>query len=204
MQSALSEPELARARRFGRTDLRDRYVVGRATLRAILGAALDVDPSRVTIVRGQRGRPMVEGGQLDFNVSHTLATAIFAVTRGARVGIDIEHRDRALNVDGVARKFMSPGEQAMLEGLAGDLRRHTLLRLWTCKEAMSKATGDGIAAAFRQIDVTLGPTLRVNDGPAPYRPPAWTLVAAPVPDGYIATVALWDRAAAGAGPALPV
>jgi 4'-phosphopantetheinyl transferase len=191
MQSALSEPELARARRFGRTDLRDRYVVGRATLRAILGAALDVDPSRVTIVRGQRGRPMVEGGQLDFNVSHTLATAIFAVTRGARVGIDIEHRDRALNVDGVARKFMSPGEQAMLEGLAGDLRRHTLLRLWTCKEAMSKATGDALGAPFRKLDVVLEPAPRLRDGPQPYEPSRWRLLPVDISGGYLATVALW-------------
>ena len=62
---------------------------------------------------------------------------------------------------------------------------------------MSKATGDGLlAAVFGGSRWSLAPVLRVDDGPAPYRPPAWTLLAAPVPDGYFATVALWDRAAA--------
>jgi len=132
MESVLAGAELARAARFGRPDLRARYVVGRATLRAILGAQLDVDPSAVVILRGRRGRPQVEGG-LDFNVSHTRGTAIFGVTRGARIGVDVEHRDRELNVEGVARKFMSPGEQAMLDGMSGVARREALLRLWTCK-----------------------------------------------------------------------
>ena len=65
-------------------------------------------------MRGHRGRPQIAGSALDFNVSHTRGTALFAVTRHGRVGADIEHRDRTLNVDGIARKFMSSREQALL------------------------------------------------------------------------------------------
>src|SRR4029453_10197658 len=101
--------------------------------------------------------PMVESGQIDFNVSHTRAKAIFATTADARLGGDIEHRDRTLNGEGVAPKFMAQAEQAMLEGLDGDARRHALLRLWTCKEAMSKATGDALSAPFRKLDGVSAP-----------------------------------------------
>ena len=59
---------------------------------------------------------------------------------------------------------------------------------------MSKATGDGLLAPFRRIDIDLQAAPRLVDGPAPYRPPAWTLLAAPVSDDHFATVALWDRA----------
>ena len=59
---------------------------------------------------------------------------------------------------------------------------------------MSKATGDGLLAPFRDIDVDLTAAPRLVSGPAPYRPPAWTLIAAPVPEDHFATVALWDRA----------
>jgi len=195
MEPTLSPAELARAARFGRPELRDRYVVGRATLRSILGATLDTDPSRVAIVRGARGRPFVEGSTLDFNVSHTRGTAIFGVTRSGRIGIDIEHRDREVNVDGVARKFMSAAEQAMLAQLDGDARRQALLRLWTCKEAMSKATGDALSAPFRKLDVALGPVPALKDGPQPYDPARWRLLAVDMACGYLATVALWHAPA---------
>ena len=195
MAGVLAGAEIARAARFGRPELRARYIVGRATLRAILGAALDLPPAEVVIVRGPRGRPLVEGGALDFNVSHTRGAAIFGVTRGARIGVDVEHRDREVNVDGVARKFMSPREQAMLNGLQGEARRHALLRLWTCKEAMSKATGDALSAPFRRLDVALAPTLALTGGPTPYEPAQWRLLGVDVPGGYLATVALWHEPA---------
>jgi phosphopantetheinyl transferase len=66
-----------------------------------------------------------------------------------------------------------------------------VLRLWTCKEAMSKATGDGLAAPFRALDVSNEGPPRVRDGPAPYRPADWQLHALEAPAGYLATLALW-------------
>ena len=191
MARVLSAAELERAQRFGRPELRDRYIVGRATLRAILSAALDVAPVEVVIVRGRRGRPLVEGAALDFNVSHTRGTAVFGITRIARIGVDVEHRDRVVNVEGVARKFMSANERAMLDGLAGNARRRALLALWTCKEAMSKATGDALSAPFRRLDVVLEPGPALVDGPAPYDPSRWRLLPVDMPGGYLATVALW-------------
>jgi 4'-phosphopantetheinyl transferase len=188
----LSPAELARAGRFGMPSLRERYIVGRATLRMLLGECLDLAPERVEIARGQRGRPfVVQSEGLDFNVSHTGGIALFGITRHQRIGVDIERCDRTLNVEGVARKFMTAGEQATLATLAFDVRRRTLLRLWTCKEAMSKATGDALSAPFRQIAVESGPPLRHVGGPPPYTMPAWQLIAADAPAEYLATVALW-------------
>ena len=207
LAATLAPAEHARAARFGRDSLRARWVAGRASLRLVLGRALRAAPADVPIVRGDRGRPQlgIDAG-IDFNVSHTAGVALIGIVRnhrtGIRIGVDVERGTREVAADHLARRVLTPGERTALAEHTPDERRRRFLRYWTCKEAMSKATGDGIAAAFRRIDVTLAPALRVNDGPPPYRPPAWTLVAAPVPDGYIATVALWDRAAAGAGPAL--
>ncbi len=193
---ALSPAELARAARFGRDDLRDRYVVGRATLRTLLGARLGMRAQDVPIGRGRRGRPHVEGAaSVDFNVTHTRGTALIAFASSGRIGVDIEHGERELNVAGVARKFMSPREQAMLLGLDDDARRRTLLRLWTCKEAMSKATGDALSAPFRRMDVDVTRSLELVDGPAPYEPAQWRLRAVDVAGGYVATVALWHEQA---------
>lgn len=194
LAATLSAAETDRAARFGRDYLRDRYVVGRATLRMLLGARLGRAPSDVVIGRGERGRPFaVDAGALDFNVSHTDGAALFAFATGVRIGVDIEHGDRRLHVEGIARKFMAPDERQMLAGLEPDARRRALLRLWTCKEAMSKATGDALAAPFRQMSVATESGLRLAQGPAPYVPPAWRLCAVAAPGAFLATVALWHR-----------
>jgi 4'-phosphopantetheinyl transferase len=187
----LSDAEHARAARFGLPSLRDRYVIGRAALRIVLGRALGAAPDAVPIVRGVRGRPRLAGdATLDFNVSHTGDVALLCVSRDARVGVDVERLDRQINVAGIARKFLSKNERESLAALAPDAARRTVLALWTCKEAMSKATGDALAAPFAALDVDLhGPTLR--DGPGDYRPERWKLHAATVPTGYVATVAMW-------------
>ena len=193
----LSPAEHARAARFGTDALRERWIAGRASLRRVLGLVLGVPPAAVPIARGRRGRPQLAGpdAALDFNVSHTGGVALIGVRRisgrAARIGVDVERADRVLGSDRLARKFLTSSERATVEDLEPDERRRAFLRYWTCKEAMSKATGDGLIAPFRHLEVDLQTGPRLVAGPAPYRPDAWTLVAAPVPEGYFATVALW-------------
>ena len=194
LASVLSAAETARAERFSRADLRDRYVVGRATLRLLLGRRLGRAPAAVVLERGTRGRPFAaDANGLDFNVSHTAGVALIGMTVGARIGVDVEHAARELNVDGVAGKFMAPSEQRVLAGLEPDARRRALLRLWTCKEAMSKATGDALSAPFRRLEVETDPALRLACGPPPYGPAAWRLLPVAMPGGFLGTVALWRQ-----------
>lgn len=195
LATLLSPSELERRERYSRDDLRLRYVVGRATLRTILGECLGIAPREVGIVRGRRGRPEPaarHATDLDFNVSHTRSTAIFGVTHGRRIGVDIEHGERRLNVDGVAHKFMAPREQERLSSLDDDARRRSLLLLWTCKEAMSKATGDALAAPFRDLEVEAGERRILVAGPPPYTPAHWRMHSVDAGDGFLATVALWS------------
>jgi len=195
--SLLSPAESARAERFGTDALKIRWIAGRAALRTALGHTLGVDAAAVTIRRGVRGRPELAdaGSGIDFNVSHTRDVALIAIARGlaegTRVGVDIEHRDREVGADRLARKFLTPREQATLADLAPVMRRQRFLLHWTCKEAMSKATGDGLAAPFRRLDVEISDPPCLLDGPPPYVPIHWSLSYADVPDEWLATVALW-------------
>jgi len=198
--SLLSPAESARAERFGTDALKVRWIAGRAALRVVLGRTLGVDPAAVAIRRGLRGRPELAdaGSGIDFNVSHTRGVALIAIARdlgeGTRIGVDIEHRDREIGADRLARKFLTPREQAILADFAPDMRRQRFLRHWTCKEAMSKATGDGLAAPFRRLDVEISDAPRLVEGPPPYLPVHWSLFYAEVPDEWLATVALWRGA----------
>ena len=80
LAATLSPAERARSARFGRPELRDRYIVGRATLRILLGTRLGRAPADVEIGRGVRGRPYAaDAAGLDFNVSHTEGVALFGI-----------------------------------------------------------------------------------------------------------------------------
>ena len=193
----LSPAEHARASRFGRPTLATRYIAGRANLRWILAGYLGGSPMGVPIERAASGRPHLAGiDRLDFNVSNTREVALIGVTAlaQARIGVDVEHAMRTLDHAGLSRKYLTTGEQRLMSELADDARRQTFLRLWTCKEAMSKATGQALSAPLRHLDVALAPALRLLDGPPPYVPKAWKLVAAAVPPDFLATVALWHPA----------
>ena len=197
LEALLSDAERTRAARFGTEALRERYVVGRASLRSVLGAALGLPADAVPIVRGERGRPRLgerAGGgaaALDFNLSHTSGAAMIGVASGVRIGVDIERRDRAVNAAGLVRKFLSAAERAHFDGLDTDAARQRVLQLWTCKEAMSKATGDALSAPFAALTVDIANEPRLRDGPTPYVPARWELRSAHAPAAFFATVALW-------------
>ncbi len=195
--ACLSIAERARAQRFGTDELRRRWIAGRATLRLLLGDALGIAPSAVEIRRGVRGRPELAdaGAGIDFNVSHTGGVALIGIAKGlpaeTRIGVDIERLDREVGVDRLARKFLTATERASLADLDLRQRQERFVRYWTCKEAMSKATGDGLIAPFGRLDVELSEAPRLVDGPAPYLPSQWTLHRVAVPAAWAATIAIW-------------
>ena len=197
MSGWLSAAERARALRFGTDALRERWIAGRATLRMLLGHTLGIAPAAVDIRRGVRGRPELgdPGAGIDFNVSHTRGVAFIGIARGAsgsmRIGVDIERVDREVGVDRLARKFLTAAERTSLADLDLRGRRERFLRYWTCKEAMSKATGDGLIAPFGRLDVALSESLRLVAGPPPYVPARWTLHDAMAPATWLATIAIW-------------
>ena len=190
----LSAAERERMQRFATEVLRQRYLIGRASLRRLLGRVLGVEPVAVPIERGPRGRPQLAGiPGIDFNVSHTTDVALIAIARHVKVGVDIERADRSIYSLGIARKFLSERERAALPSSDPDQARRRILRLWTCKEALSKATGDALSAPFRRLDIEIEPSLRLRDGPAPYHPRHFALLAADVPASHFATIAVWRQ-----------
>ena len=189
----LSVDERARMRRFGNDALRTRYLIGRASLRWVLAQTMGITPAAVAIERGPRGRPQLAGtAGIDFNVSHTADVALIGISYEGRIGVDVERADRAIHSAGLARKVLTDRERAALPADDDAIRRR-ILRLWTCKEALAKATGDAMSAPFGRLDIATEPALKLVDGPSPYDPRDFALFAAAVPDGHLATVALWRR-----------
>jgi 4'-phosphopantetheinyl transferase len=175
-------------------------MAGRAALREVLALTLGIAPAEVPLRRGVRGRPELadDNAHIDFNVSHTRDVALMAIAHdvatATRVGVDIEHAEREVGVDRLEKKFLAPGERERMSGLSADSRRRLFLHYWTCKEAMSKATGDGIIAPFGQLEIDLAESPELRAGPPPYVPEDWSLVDAAPSAEWFATIAIWHRA----------
>ena len=161
LADSLSTEERSRASRFRFDRDQRRYIVGRSTLRAILGTYLGQPASSLEIVTDGHGKPALRGGvlagggALRFNVTHSDRLALFAVTTGAEIGIDVEHVEALPDADSIAEGYFSAVERADLRGLAASEKPAGFYRCWTRKEAYLKAIGLGLAAPLDAFAVTL-------------------------------------------------
>lgn len=158
----LTAADHARAARFVHDRDRAHFLAARAGLRRILGPA----PLR----EGPRGKPFLPGGPA-FNLSHAAGWAALVVgPAGLELGVDIEG---CRPVDpGLAELAFAPEERAELARASDpDL---AFLRGWTRKEAVIKATGEGLFTDLASFAVTLdeSPRLTRFDGD---RPGDWAL-----------------------------
>lgn len=111
----------------------------------------------VRIGAGECGKPFaLEPDWLDFNLSHAGSTVVLAFARGQALGVDIERRHRRNAVDDIARRFFAAAEAQALAELAPPRRRDAFIGLWTCKEALLKARGDGLSFGLDRIEFALG------------------------------------------------
>lgn len=195
---AAEERERAASFRFARD--RDRYVVGRATLRLILARYTGCDPAGLVFRLGPHGKPALErtagaeGTEAPhFNVAHADGLALYAVARGRRVGVDLERMRPIADAEQIAARFFAPRECAALAAMAPDARLRPFFACWTRKEAYVKATGDGLSRPLDGFAVTLAPgepaaLLDVADDPAEVE--RWRLAALAPARGYIGALAV--------------
>ncbi len=163
-ENDLSEDEIRRANAFHFPRDRKRFVRCRSSVRTILGHYVSMDPSRVQFDYGPRGKPALTGQapnqQVCFNVSHSGDLAVIALTLNRSIGVDVEELRTDSDLESIAEKFFSPRERAALEALSPSARDRAFFLCWTRKEAYVKASGDGLARALDQFDVSLN-----ADGP---------------------------------------
>jgi 4'-phosphopantetheinyl transferase len=199
-EPTLSTGELQRAGRYRFAVDRRRFVVRRALLRLLLSRETGADPPALEFCQGPAGKPELAPSScaagLHFNLSHTRGLALFAVARGPRVGVDVEALRPLADLEAIARTFLSAWEQAALRALPADVRNQAFFVAWTRKEALLKATGEGLTLSPERIEVTVAPhepaLLRAieEDLDAAAR---WTLRTLPVGRTHAGTVAVEGR-----------
>lgn len=193
----LAADEQARAERFYFQTDREHFIVARGVLRAILGFYLNRAPECLSFCYSSHGKPALAwesgGDAVRFNMSHSHGVALYAVTRGREVGIDLEYIRLNLEVDQVAERFFSRREVAMLRALPTEAQRHAFFLCWTRKEAYIKARGEGLSLPLDQFDVSLAPgepAVLLGTQRDPYEVSRWSLQELTPAPGYVAALAV--------------
>lgn len=156
-QPLLAADETARANRFHFSQHRDLYICGRGILRVILARYLNLEPQTIAFGYGSHGKPFLSvpnNASFQFNLSHSGSLALYIVSQGRDVGIDIEQISRDRSVAEIITRFFTRSEQNYLLGLPPEQQQAAFFRCWTCKEAQLKAHGGGIAQGLDCLDLT--------------------------------------------------
>lgn len=157
MAETLSADERARAAAFRVAGKKDRFIVAHAGVRSILGREIGRPPAEVEFRHGPNGKPELLGlRDVRFSLSHSHDVAVLAVGRGFEIGVDVERLRHVDDVDRIAKRFFAESESQMVDRASGEIRDRLFMRLWTCKEAYLKATGDGLSRPLADVVVTLG------------------------------------------------
>ncbi len=156
--ATLSTEEKERAARFKFEKHRNRFIAGRGALRDILGHYLDANPADLKFNYSANGKPglltVPPAGNFHFNLAHSDDLALIAVTRIGMVGVDVECIRPVKEMDQLVARFFSPRENKLFEKLSADEKPSAFFNLWTRKEALLKATGEGITRSLSLVEVS--------------------------------------------------
>ncbi|MGH3186187.1 MAG: 4'-phosphopantetheinyl transferase family protein [Streptosporangiaceae bacterium] len=185
---------------------RDRFTLGVALSRLVLGRQVQTAPGKVAIDRTcprcgrPHGRPrLVIGGELDFSVSHSGELVAVAVTRSSAgagagrrgVGVDVE-RVTSLNEPRLWRAVLSPAERDTFVRLGAAEQASSFFRYWVRKESVLKATGHGLSVPPTRLTVSDSgrPARLLGWAGRPFFPSTVTMCDLSAPPGYAAALTL--------------
>ncbi|WP_051678825.1 4'-phosphopantetheinyl transferase superfamily protein [Xanthobacter sp. 91] len=163
----LPPDEDARIARHVKADDRAARRAAWSLARTLLGAALGRAPAEVTVARGTNGRPeLVAPSDIDFNLTHSGSWVAVGLARGGTIGVDVE-KARGLDLwTRLAPDFMHDADRTRWSALPEADRAPSALRQWCGKEAVLKATGEGLAGDARGVRLPEGGGLVVRAGRA--------------------------------------
>jgi 4'-phosphopantetheinyl transferase len=197
----LDEDERARCATFVRAADRRRFAGARLLARRAVAAELGCDPgevrftARCAICGGPHGKPRVAGARvaLDLSIAHAHDRVVVAVAVGCAVGVDVERIGPFEDLVSAAAGVLDHEERGVLGELAEAERPAAFFAYWTRKEALLKATGQGLAIAPSSVRVTPpGRPAAVVCGPPGISPARVRMRDLDAGSGYAACLALID------------
>ncbi|MQY11659.1 hypothetical protein SRB5_17780 [Streptomyces sp. RB5] len=187
--------DYARFEKMAHHAVRARFVASRLLLKHVACAIVEAAPETVELAYKPGGRPYARGlDQIDISLSHTDTLLLVGLTRRGWIGVDAELTDRPMLGLGTENQVCTPHEHRLLAEVPEERRNSALVRLWTLKEAYSKAIGQGMR--FRFTEFGFGPQDRpvqvLRPDGSPGTGDEWTFHTFRVDGKYTVSAALFD------------
>jgi 4'-phosphopantetheinyl transferase len=148
LTNILSEQELKKSKRFLKKEDAENFLARRHALRMILMKFLNIDPKEIEYFPTFNKKPAVTG--INFNTSHTKDYAVIAIS-GYPVGIDLEYCESNFDPDELIQYCFSQQEHLYIKCQTSI--QEGFYTLWTRKEALIKATGEGLVRELKEVSV---------------------------------------------------
>jgi 4'-phosphopantetheinyl transferase len=151
----LSQDEKVRANSFKFAEHKNRFITARGSLRQIISYYLQISSQEITFKYSDRGKPIIQNSNLQFNISHSQDLALSAFTNKHLIGIDLEYLRNNVECIKIAQKFFTSTESQLINSLPEDKQQQTFFHFWTVKEAYLKATGEGLVGGLDTVEIDL-------------------------------------------------
>lgn len=157
LSALLPDDDAARIARHVKADDRAARTAAWSLARTLLGAALGLAPAAVPVVRAANGRPgLGVASDIDFNVTHSAGWVAVGLARGGAIGVDVE-KARGLDLwTRLAPDFMDEDDCVQWLAVPEADRADAALLQWCGKEAVLKATGEGLSGDARGVRLPAG------------------------------------------------
>lgn len=160
----LDARERERVQRQRQAHHRDHLALAYALHRLVLAHALGMPHERVPLRRDARGRPLVEGVEVDTSLSHAEGYVAVALGLAGPLGVDIEPAHRAGVMPEIAERICHADEVAGMAAHGGAGQGAALLDLWVRKEAFLKAAGVGLEREMESFALPEGRAQALHAG----------------------------------------
>jgi 4'-phosphopantetheinyl transferase len=200
LADTLFPEEKERAAKFKFEKHRNRFSAGRGWLREILGRYLQIGPAELRFTYSANGKPTLSqefaSAGIYFNLAHSEDLALFAITRVGPVGVDAECIREIENVEELVTRFFSPRENELFQKLSAEEKPTAFFNLWTRKEALLKATGEGLTGGLNRVEVSFlkgEPARLLAISGDTKKATEWTLQELSPANGFIGALAIQAR-----------
>jgi 4'-phosphopantetheinyl transferase len=154
----LDEEERHRHDGFLRAEDRALFLVSHALTRVITAHHVAIAPRAVRyagkVATYEKPRLGDAASELEFSISHSGACIVVAISRAVTVGVDVERVPATGPDASLLASALCGAEQEAFMAMPSRARPWAFCRYWTRKEALLKATGDGLEISPVRIAVT--------------------------------------------------
>ncbi len=152
-QDLLTEKEFNHILKYKNPKDRHKRAISRGILKELSASYLRTAPKDLNYDTNRFGKPFIANSNhlLQFNISHSTDYILLAFSFDpSPIGIDIEENNLDFNFLDIADQYFSDHEK---DSLCCTNPSEQFFKIWTRKEAMMKAIGEGLTDELVQIDV---------------------------------------------------